>query len=114
MMIRGNTPSRKPHLFHSAKRRAGRRNLLTRIAAATYNRGATGKRVRPPATSRDLHMHITWTGRAALVAAVLSFCFGSVKAQDKKRTGSTDGGDPQRTSWQRNETLITPADASRT
>jgi outer membrane protein assembly factor BamB len=51
-------------------------------------------------------MHITWTGRAALVAAVLSFCVGSVKAQDKKTNWLTDGGDPQRTSWQRNETLL--------
>src|SRR6476659_11205606 len=54
-------------------------------------------------------MHITWTGRAALVAAVLSFCFGSVKAQDKKTNWLTDGGDPQRTSWQRNETLLSKA-----
>jgi outer membrane protein assembly factor BamB len=51
-------------------------------------------------------MHRKSTGVAALLAGAMSFWLGPVAAQDKKASWLADGGDPARTSWQRNETLL--------
>jgi outer membrane protein assembly factor BamB len=55
-------------------------------------------------------MYRKLTIAAAILAAAVSFSFGPVAAQQtpaKKANWLTDGFDPPRTSWQRNETLIT-------
>ena len=47
------------------------------------------------------------TSAAALVAGGLAFWLGGPVSAQQEKTGKanwlTDGGDPQRTSWQRNE-----------
>ncbi len=47
-------------------------------------------------------------GAAVVAAAWVPFGGPSLVAQDKKANWLADGADPERTSWQRNETLITP------
>src|SRR5258705_4465731 len=46
------------------------------------------------------------TGAAGLLAGAMSFWLGPVAAQSSKANWLADGGDSQRTSWQRNETLL--------
>ena len=46
------------------------------------------------------------TGLAALGAALAWIITPAAQAQ-KKADWLTDGGDPQRTAWQRNETILT-------
>jgi outer membrane protein assembly factor BamB len=53
-------------------------------------------------------------GTLALAAALVCVCVAAPHAQRTRNQPApanwlTDGGDPQRTSWQRNETLISPA-----
>src|SRR5690242_15948586 len=48
---------------------------------------------------------------AALASSVLLAMSGSSAKSQPKANWLTDGGDPQRTSWQRNESLISPATA---
>ncbi len=60
------------------------------------------------------HRRLRTTGTLALAAALACLCAATPQAQrtrDQPARASwlTDGGDPQRTSWQRNETLISPA-----
>jgi outer membrane protein assembly factor BamB len=53
-------------------------------------------------------MRTRFVGAVAALVGSAPFWFGPIAAQDadKKPNWLADGGDPQRTSWQRNETLI--------
>ena len=56
-------------------------------------------------------MNTRLTGAAALLAGAVSFWLGPVVAQStnsKKANWLADGGDNARTSWQRDETLLSP------
>lgn len=55
-------------------------------------------------------MHSRFAGAVAALAGAASFWFGPVFAQNapKKASWPTDGYDSERTSWQRDETLISP------
>src|SRR3954464_1950825 len=56
-------------------------------------------------------MNTRLTGAAALLAGAVSFWLGPVFAQttsSKKANWLADGGDNARTSWQRDETLLSP------
>ena len=58
-------------------------------------------------------MNTKLTSAAALVAGGLAFWLGGPVSAQQETSGKanwlTDGGDPQRTSWQRNETLLSTA-----
>ena len=53
---------------------------------------------------------------ATVAAAAMAFAWDATPAAQDARKANwlTDGYDPQRTSWQRNETLHQPGHASRT
>ena len=60
-------------------------------------------------------MNTKFTSAAALVAGGLAFWLGGPVSAQQEKSGKanwlTDGGDSQRTSWQRNEKLISKATA---